>query len=324
MVVAAAYADARRVPHAPLAPELLPRVARAAGVGVCLLDTAVKDGRGLLEWLSPDALAALVAEAHAAGLQVALAGALRAEDLPVVRDAGADIAGVRSAACRDGRRSGPLDAARVRALRGYAATRRGDSMSSAAWSRWATLRALCSHVAAGTASPQTVAASSARCQEVVEELAAAGSRLDQAAQAEADVPALVALDALDALAHPRQGAVGEVVEQRVLPGVEDDPLEQHVVEADALGAARCARGELGGHRRQPLLEELEQRGRDVLAGGGAPLGRRRRPAARAPRRRCGRRAARGAARRGAGGRRPRPSGSPGTPASPPWPRRRTA
>ena len=101
VVVAAAYADARRVPHAPLAPELLPRVARAAGVGVCLLDTAVKDGRGLLDWLSPDALTSLVADAHAAGLQVALAGALRAEDLPVIRATGADIAGVRSAACHE-------------------------------------------------------------------------------------------------------------------------------------------------------------------------------------------------------------------------------
>ena len=117
VVVAAAYADARRVAHAPLAPELLPRVARAAGVGVCLLDTAVKDGRGLLDWLSPDPLTSLVADAHGAGLQMALAGALRAEDLPVVQATGADIAGVRSAACSDGRRSGPLDAARVRALR---------------------------------------------------------------------------------------------------------------------------------------------------------------------------------------------------------------
>jgi (5-formylfuran-3-yl)methyl phosphate synthase len=116
VVVAAAYADARRVAHAPLAPELLPRVARAAGVGACLLDTAVKDGRGLLEWLSPDALTALVADAHAAGLQVALAGALRAEDIAVIRDTAADIAGVRSAACGDGRRSAPLDAARVRDL----------------------------------------------------------------------------------------------------------------------------------------------------------------------------------------------------------------
>jgi uncharacterized protein (UPF0264 family) len=121
VVVAAAYADARRVEHAPLAPELLPRVARAAGIEGCLLDTAVKDGSGLLRWLSPGALASLVAEAHDAGLEIALAGALRAEDLPVVGDTGADIAGVRSAACGEGRRSGPLDAARVRAL--VAATR---------------------------------------------------------------------------------------------------------------------------------------------------------------------------------------------------------
>jgi (5-formylfuran-3-yl)methyl phosphate synthase len=110
------------VAPAPLAPELLPRVARSAGVGICLLDTAVKDGRGLLEWLSPEALASLVAEAHAAGLQVALAGALRAEELPVVRATAADIAGVRSAACGGGRRSGPLDAARVRALAAACAT----------------------------------------------------------------------------------------------------------------------------------------------------------------------------------------------------------
>jgi (5-formylfuran-3-yl)methyl phosphate synthase len=116
-VVAAAYADARRVAQAPLAPELLVRVAHAAGVGLCLVDTAVKDGRGLLDWLSPEALTSLVAEAHAAGLQLALAGALRAEELPAIRVTGADIAGVRSAACGDGRRSGPLDPSRVRGLR---------------------------------------------------------------------------------------------------------------------------------------------------------------------------------------------------------------
>jgi (5-formylfuran-3-yl)methyl phosphate synthase len=121
VVVAGAYADARRLAHAPLAPELLPRVARAAGVGICLLDTAVKDGRGLLDWLSSDELTALVADAHAAGLRVALAGALRAEDLPVIRATGADIAGVRSAVCGAGGRTAPLEPERVRAL--VAATR---------------------------------------------------------------------------------------------------------------------------------------------------------------------------------------------------------
>ena len=116
-VVAGAYADARRVAPAPLAPELLPRVARAAGIKVCLLDTAIKDGRGLLDWLSPDELTSFVDDARAGGLEVALAGALRAEDLPVVCATGADIVGVRSAACAGGRRTGSLDPARVRALR---------------------------------------------------------------------------------------------------------------------------------------------------------------------------------------------------------------
>jgi uncharacterized protein (UPF0264 family) len=48
---------------------------------------------------------------------MALAGALRAEDLAVVRSVGADIAGVRSAACRNGRRTAPLDAERIGRLR---------------------------------------------------------------------------------------------------------------------------------------------------------------------------------------------------------------
>jgi uncharacterized protein (UPF0264 family) len=116
-VIAAAYADAERVPGGPLPPKSVVAAAWNAGVGGCLLDTALKDGRGLFEWLTPEALAALVAEGHAAGLEMALAGALQAEDLSLVRATGADIAGVRSAACRDGRRTAPLDAERIGRLR---------------------------------------------------------------------------------------------------------------------------------------------------------------------------------------------------------------
>jgi (5-formylfuran-3-yl)methyl phosphate synthase len=120
-LVAGTYADGERAPSRPLPPALLPRAARAAGAEACLLDTAVKDGRGLLEWLGPDALAALVAEAHADGLEVALAGSLRLEDLSTVRATGADIAGVRSAACLAGARTGALQAARVEDLRAVCA-----------------------------------------------------------------------------------------------------------------------------------------------------------------------------------------------------------
>jgi uncharacterized protein (UPF0264 family) len=116
-VIAAAYADAERVPGGPLPPAALVPAARRAGVGGCLLDTAVKDGRGLFDWLTPEELATLVAEGHAAGLEMALAGALRADDLSLVRATGADIAGVRAAACRDGRRTAPLDAERIGRLR---------------------------------------------------------------------------------------------------------------------------------------------------------------------------------------------------------------
>ena len=116
-VVAVAYADAARVPSRPLAPSELVTTAGQAGVSGCLIDTAIKDGRGLLSWLAPDALAELVAEAHDAGLELALAGELRAGDLPAVRATGADIAGVRSAACRDGRRTAALDPQRIERLR---------------------------------------------------------------------------------------------------------------------------------------------------------------------------------------------------------------
>jgi uncharacterized protein (UPF0264 family) len=120
-VIAAAYADAARVPGRPLPPADLVAAAEAAGVAGCLLDTAIKDGRGLLSWLTAADLAELVAAAHAAGLEIGLAGALRADELPLIRATGADLAGVRSAACRDGARTGPLDPARVERLRALCA-----------------------------------------------------------------------------------------------------------------------------------------------------------------------------------------------------------
>ena len=113
-VVAVAYADADRV--ASLAPPALAEVAAEAGVEGLLIDTADKSGPGLRRLVETGTLAAWVAEAHNAGLLVALAGKLTADDLGFVRDAGADIAGVRGAAC-DGGRIGEVVADRVRLLR---------------------------------------------------------------------------------------------------------------------------------------------------------------------------------------------------------------
>jgi len=113
-VIAAGYADARRA--GTLEPRLIPRIARAAGLDGCLLDTYVKDGHRLFDFLDTDTLYALAKETHAANMLFALAGALQAEDLLVARDLGADIVGVRSAVCRDNQRMGALDPERVRIL----------------------------------------------------------------------------------------------------------------------------------------------------------------------------------------------------------------
>ena len=116
-VVAVAYADAARVPRRPLAPSELVGAAREAGLSGCLIDTAVKDGRGLLSWLGVDALSELVAEAHGAGLEIGAGGRVAGGGAGGGRGTGADIAGVRSAACRDGRRTAALDPSRIAALR---------------------------------------------------------------------------------------------------------------------------------------------------------------------------------------------------------------
>lgn len=113
-VIVVAYADANRAMSLP--PAALLEVAVRVGVAGVLLDTADKAGPGLRELCEAGALAAWVAEARAAGLLVALAGKLAAGDLLFVRDAGADIAGVRGAACEGGR-TGRVATEKVRALK---------------------------------------------------------------------------------------------------------------------------------------------------------------------------------------------------------------
>jgi (5-formylfuran-3-yl)methyl phosphate synthase len=112
-LVLVAYADWRRV--ASPAPARLVAVAAQLGAAGVLLDTAYKD-TPLFALASPDAVGAWVDAVHAAGLFAALAGSLSGDDFATARALGADLVGVRGAACRGGRR-GPVSAARVKALR---------------------------------------------------------------------------------------------------------------------------------------------------------------------------------------------------------------
>lgn len=122
-VIAVAYADASRCDVASLSPWWLVEAAERAGAVGVLLDTAVKRGAdadpsisGLFGVMSQAHVAAWVRHAHDADLTVAVAGGLASADLCVLRALGADVAGVRGAACEGGDRFGQVSRANVATL----------------------------------------------------------------------------------------------------------------------------------------------------------------------------------------------------------------
>jgi uncharacterized protein (UPF0264 family) len=123
-VIAAGYADSMRA--GTLDPRCLPRLAASAGMDGLLLDTAIKDGRSLFDFLDAQRLRSMAEQAHAAGLMFGLAGSLGAQDISPARDLGADIVGVRTAVCRDNQRTGSLEADRIRTLLAYSCSRCGS------------------------------------------------------------------------------------------------------------------------------------------------------------------------------------------------------
>jgi (5-formylfuran-3-yl)methyl phosphate synthase len=112
--VLVAYADNERA-NSP-DPDLLADAAIRYHFPAFLIDTAVKDGSTLLDWVEPAALARIRFRLADAGVPLALAGSL-AE--PAIRKLAAlepDWFAVRGAAC-DGGRMGEVSADRVRRLR---------------------------------------------------------------------------------------------------------------------------------------------------------------------------------------------------------------
>jgi uncharacterized protein (UPF0264 family) len=114
LVVVVAYADSARAATA--SPDTIRRIAAECGAVGALLDTQVKDGRGLLSWMDVPALGLWVERGRDAGLLTALAGGLLLDDIGPVSAANPNVVGVRGAAC-DGGRDGRVNARRVQALR---------------------------------------------------------------------------------------------------------------------------------------------------------------------------------------------------------------
>ncbi|MFM8413641.1 MAG: (5-formylfuran-3-yl)methyl phosphate synthase [Planctomycetota bacterium] len=99
--VAVAYADCEAA-SAPRPEELLAEAARL-GVTTILIDTCDKQGPGLFAAVGRGTIADWIALAAEQGVTLALAGRLTAADVAAAFALGADICGVRTAACDGGR-----------------------------------------------------------------------------------------------------------------------------------------------------------------------------------------------------------------------------
>lgn len=124
--VAVAYADWRRAEAPPPGEVLEFGVGHGWGL---LVDTWLKDGTNLLDWMDREELKAVVGRAREAGVASALAGSLTAETVASLLPLGPDFFAVRGAACYKGRRQAAIDPAAVRRL--VRVLERGWSESSA-------------------------------------------------------------------------------------------------------------------------------------------------------------------------------------------------
>jgi len=102
-VVASGYSDYKRINS--ISPLLLPAIAAEAGIDVVMVDTAIKDGKSTFEFMDEKTLKKFTDLAHEHGLENAIAGSLKFEDLPVLERIGPDIIGVRGMVCGGDRRT---------------------------------------------------------------------------------------------------------------------------------------------------------------------------------------------------------------------------
>jgi hypothetical protein len=116
IVVAAGYADAHRIDS--VSPLEIPKIAKDSACDLAMLDTAIKDGKSLFDYLSLKDLEKFSKESHNYGLKVAFAGSIKKDQLKDLNDIDCDVVGVRGAACIDGdRNTGKIHHSAVKELK---------------------------------------------------------------------------------------------------------------------------------------------------------------------------------------------------------------
>ena len=108
-VVVAGYADRSRMDSSPSYLEI-PGIAAKSGADIAMLDTYIKDGKGLFDFLSVSELLQFKNKAKDLNIEVALAGNLMKKDLLKIKEIDPDIIGVRSVVCEEYNRKNSIKA----------------------------------------------------------------------------------------------------------------------------------------------------------------------------------------------------------------------
>lgn len=96
-VVIAAYGDYSRLNT--ISPFEMAPIAAGAGADVAMIDTGIKDGRSVFEYLDEIMLTSFVEQNRDLGMKTALAGSLKFEDIERLKRISPDIIGVRGMVC---------------------------------------------------------------------------------------------------------------------------------------------------------------------------------------------------------------------------------
>ena len=97
-IVTAGYADKKRMDSSPGFLDL-PKIAADSGSEIVMLDTYIKDDKGLFDFLSVKQLLQFKNLAKDLNLEVALAGNLRKDSISKINEISPDLIGVRSVVC---------------------------------------------------------------------------------------------------------------------------------------------------------------------------------------------------------------------------------
>ena len=96
-VVISAYSDYLRLGS--ISPFDMAPLVREAGADLAMIDTGIKDGKSTFDFMDEATLTRFTWKNHDLGIGTAIAGALKMEDIPMLKRINPDIIGVRGMVC---------------------------------------------------------------------------------------------------------------------------------------------------------------------------------------------------------------------------------